>query len=124
MRRLRGRKVYLKQKQEEGLFKTLNKVDAERDRTTPGGGEMRSMLPVALSTRVGPGRVKGVHAPKLNRGATSAVLIQNPVVPFCDPYSHDFSNSSAVADYAAGCLRRGCRRGLQRPPNLQKYAKL
>jgi hypothetical protein len=56
----------------------------------------------ALNPRVGPGGVKRVHATKLNRGATPAVLIQNPVVPFFDPYNHDFSNSSAVADCAAG----------------------
>ena len=56
----------------------------------------------SLNPRVGPGGVQRVHATKLNRGATPAVLIQNPVVPFFDPYNHDFSNSSAVADCAAG----------------------
>ena len=56
----------------------------------------------ALNPCVGPGGVKRVHATKLNRGATPAVLILNPVVPFFDPYNHDFSNSSAVADCAAG----------------------
>ena len=48
------------------------------------------------------GGVQRLHATKLNRGATPAVLIQNPMVPFFDPYNHDFTNSNAVADNQAG----------------------
>ncbi|MGB1594086.1 MAG: ankyrin repeat domain-containing protein [Promethearchaeia archaeon] len=56
----------------------------------------------ALNPLVGTGGVRRVHATKLNRGATPPVLIQNPAVPFFDPYNHDFSNSNAVADCQAG----------------------
>ena len=61
----------------------------------------------SLNPLVGPGGVKRVYTTKLNRGATPAVLIQNPVVPFFDPINHDFSNSSAVADCQSGASFSG-----------------
>jgi ankyrin repeat protein len=60
-----------------------------------------------LNPLVGTSGVTRVHATKLNRGATPAVLIQNPVVPFFDPFNHDFSNSNAVADCQAGTSYSG-----------------
>ena len=60
------------------------------------------MGPGGLNPLVGMGGVQRVYATKLNRGATPEVLIQNPVVPFFDPYNHDFTNSSSVADNQAG----------------------
>ena len=63
--------------------------------------------PGGLNPLVGMGGVQRVYATKLNRGATPEVLIQNPVVPFFDPYNHDFTNSSSVADNQAGIAFSG-----------------
>lgn len=60
-----------------------------------------------LNPEVGANGVQRVHATKLNRGATPAVLIQNPVVPYFDPYNHDYSHSNAVADCQAGVSYSG-----------------